>query len=67
MLEFTGNVSAPTEFVTTAKCVFNSVVYTPVVRCLLANIKTFYLNNILPDSVFMRTSLKLIPQEIIDA
>ena len=28
---------------------------------------TFYLNNILPDPEFMRITLKIIPQEIIDA
>ena len=62
-----GNISAPTESVTTATCVFNSVVSTPGERCLLANIKTFYLKNILPDPEFMRTPLKIIPQGIIDA
>ena len=45
-LDFTGNLSAPTSSVTTAKCVFNSVVSTPGDRCLLADIKNFYLNNI---------------------
>ena len=34
---------------------------------MLADIKPFYLNNILPDLEFMRISLKIIPQEIIDA
>ena len=29
--------------------------------------QTFYLNKILPDPEFMRISLKIIPQEIIDA
>ena len=41
LLYFTGNISAPTESVTTAKCVFNSVVSTPGTRCLLADIKHF--------------------------
>ena len=66
LLYFTGNLSAPTALVTTAKCVFNSVVSTPGGRCLLADIKHFYLNNILPDSEFMRILLKIIPQEIIE-
>ena len=66
LLDFTGNLSAPTPSVTTAKCVFNSVVSTPGARYLLANIKHFYLNNILPDPEFMRITLKIIPQEIID-
>ena len=67
MLDFTRNIRAPTAPVTTAKCVFNSVVSTPGARCLLADIKHFYLNNILPDPEFIRIPLKIIPQEIIDA
>ena len=66
LLAFTGNFSAPTASVTTEKCVFNSVVSTPGARCLLADIKHFYLNNILPDPEFMLIPLKIIPQEIID-
>ena len=34
--------------------------------CLLAYIKHFYLNNILPDPEFVRILLKITPQEIID-
>ena len=67
LLNFTGNLSASTVSVTTEKCVFNSVVSTPGARCLLADIKHFHLNNILPDTEFVRISLKITPQEIIDA
>ena len=67
LLYLTGNISAPTASVTTEKCVFNSVVSTLGARCLLDEIKHFYLNNILPDPEFMRIWLKIIPQEIIDA
>ena len=66
LLDFTGNLNAPTASVTTEKCIFNSVVSTPGARCLLANIKHFYLNKILPDPEFMRIPLKIIPQEIIN-
>ena len=48
LLDLRGNISAPTSPVTTENCVFNSVLSTPGVRCLLAEIKHFYLNNILP-------------------
>ena len=41
LLDFIGNISAPRASVTTAKCVFNSVVSTPGGRCLLADIKLF--------------------------
>ena len=67
LLNFTGNIRAPTASFTTAKCVLNSVVSTPGSRCLLADIKHFYLKNILPDPEFMRIPLKIIPKEIIDA
>ena len=50
LLYFTGSIRAPTASVATEKYVFNSVVSTPGVKCLLANIKHFYLNNILLDS-----------------
>ena len=43
------------------------MVSTPGARCLLANIKHLYLNNILPEPEFMWIPLKTIPQEIIDA
>ena len=67
LLDFTGNLSAPTASVTTEKCFFSSVVSTQGERYLLADIKHFYLNNILPDPEFVRIPLKIIPQEIIDA
>ena len=66
LLDFTGNLSAPIASVTTAKCVFNGLVSTPGERFLLADIKHFYLNKILPDPEFMRIPLKIVPQEIID-
>ena len=65
LLDFTGNISAPTASVTKEKCVFDSVLSTPGARCLLDDIKNIYLNNILPDPEFMRIPLKIIPQEII--
>ena len=48
LLDFIGNLSAPTASVTTEKCVFDSVLSTPGARCLLAEIKKIYLNNVLP-------------------
>ena len=67
MLEFTGNISAPTASVTVEKCVFSSVVSTPGAMCLLAYINYCYLNNILPDPEFIRIPSKIFPQDIIDA
>ena len=67
LLDFIGSLSAQTASITTSKCVFSGLVSTPGARCLLADIKHFYLNNILPDPEFMRIMLKIIPQEIIDS
>ena len=67
MLDFTGYLSTLTELVTTETFVFNSVVSNTGAKCILADIKYFYLNNILPDPEFMRIPLKITPQEIVDA
>ena len=67
LLDFTWNISDPTASVTTEKCVFNSVLSNPGARCLLDDIKFFYLNNILPDPEFMRITLKITSQSIIDS
>ena len=67
LLDFTGNISDPTASVTTTKCVFNSVVFTPGERFLLDDIKHFYLNNVLTDPELMRIPLEITPQEIVDA
>ena len=67
VLDFTGNISSPTASVTTAKFVFNSVVSTLGARCILYDIKHFYLNSILLEPEFMRIPLKSIPREIIYA
>ena len=53
LLDFTGNISAPTASITTTEYVFNIVVSTPGARCLLAYINFFNLNNILLDPEFM--------------
>ena len=65
LLDFTRNLISPTASVTTTKRVFNSVVSTTGTRCLLEEIKHFYLNNVLPDTEFMRIPFKSIPQEIV--
>ena len=65
MLDFTGYLSTLTELVTTETFVFNSVVSNTGAKCILADIKYFYLNNILPDPEFMRIPLKIIPQQIV--
>ena len=67
LLEFTGNASTPVATITTTKCLLNSIVSTPKAKGLVADIKHFYLNNILPDPGYMKLPISIIPQEIIDA
>ena len=66
MLVFPVLLSTPTATVTTAKCLFNSVIFTPGAKCLVADVKNFYLNNDLPEPEYMKLHLHIIPQEIID-
>ena len=66
LINFPGLLSTPMATVTTAKCPFNSVIYTPGAKCLVAVVKKFYLNNDLPDPEYMKLHLHIIPQEIID-
>ena len=66
LLNFQGLLSTPTATVTTTKCLFNSGIYTPGAKCLVADVKNFYVNNDLPDPKYMKLHLHIIPQEIID-
>ena len=66
LLEYAGTLTTPTETITTAKCLFNSVVSTPKEKCVLAYIKNIYLNNALPDPEYMKFHISTIPQEIIN-
>ena len=66
LLDFPGLLSNPTATVTITKCLSNSGISTPIAKCLVADIKNFYLNNDLPDPEYMKLNLHIIPQEIID-
>ena len=66
LLDFAGLLSTPTVTVTTAKCLFNSFIYTPGAKCLITDVKNFYLNNDLPEPEYMKLNIHIIPQEIID-
>ena len=41
LLDYAGTLTTPTENITTAKCLFNSVVSTPAEKCVFADIKNF--------------------------
>ena len=66
LLDFPGLLSTPTATVTIAKCPFNSFIYNPGAKCLIADVKNFYLKNDLPETEFMKLNIPIIPQEIID-
>ena len=66
LLDFAGLLSTFTATVTTAKCLFNSVISTPGAKCLITDIKNFYLNNDIPDPEYMKFHIHIIPQERID-
>ena len=60
-------MSAPNQLgLITAKITFNSVISTPGARCLVIDLKDFYLNNDMERYEYMRIPLNLIPQAIID-
>ena len=52
--------------ITTAKCLFNSVVATPKAKFVLAYIIIIYFNNALPDTEYMKFQVSIILKEIID-
>ena len=66
LLGFLGLLSTTTATVITAKFLFNSVISTPGVKFLVADVKNFYLNNDLPEPKNIKLHLHIIPQEIID-
>ena len=41
LIDYTVTLTTPTATITTAKCLFNSVVSTPAAKCVLDDIKTF--------------------------
>ena len=66
LLDYYGTLNTPTATVSTAKCLFNSVVSTPNAKCMMVDIKNFYLKNLSPDPEYMKIHISVILQEIID-
>ena len=52
---------------TTTKLLLNSFVSTPGAKFMTSDIKYFYLNTPMSQYEYMRISITLIPQDIIDA
>ena len=64
--DYIGPTSTPTVDMPTVKCHLNSTISTHEARYATIDISDFYLNTILARPEYMRISLKLIPQAIID-
>ena len=65
LISYPGVVSTKTADITTAKCLFNSVVSTPNARFACFDIKNFYLNTPLDRPEYMKIPIALIPDAII--
>ncbi len=67
-VHYDGNVSTKTANLTTAKLLFNSVVSTPNAKCMMGNLKDFYLGTPMPakDYAYMHIPMAVLPDKIID-
>ena len=66
LIDYPGDFSSPTADLTTAKCLFNSVVSTPVAKFMTTDVKDFYLNTPMERYEYMRPPISLIHDEIIE-
>ena len=66
LINYPGNVSTPTDDTTTAKIVINSTISTPKSNYLVGYVKNFYLGTTITRYEYLRISVNIIPQEIID-
>ena len=65
-INYPGDVGTPTADMLLAKIIFNSVISTKGAKFMTADISNFYLNTPLPRSEYVKLSLTVIPQEVID-
>ena len=65
-LTYDAPVSTPTSYLTTAKLHFNSALSTPDSKFLILDVKNFYLDNPKKENEYLKISINLIPQELID-
>jgi len=67
-VEYDGNVSTKTANLITTKLLFNSVLSTPNGRCMMGDLKDFYLGTPMPqqDYAYMRIPLAALPQSIME-
>ena len=63
-IEYSGDVSTKTSYLTTVKCLLNSVISTPNAEFFTADIKDFYLNTPTDEFEYMRIRVEDIPPTI---
>jgi hypothetical protein len=67
-VDYQGEVTTPTADLTTAKILFNSVVSTPNAKCVMGDLKDFYLGTPMDrkDYVYMKIPVHMVPDDLID-
>jgi hypothetical protein len=63
-INYPDNVGTPTADMTLFKCLMNSITSTPGARCIMVDIKGFYLCTPMKCSEYMRLKVTDIPEEI---
>ena len=66
-IKYLGNVSTPTAALTTARLVINSTISTPQDRYMCGDLVNFYLGTLLDCYKYIRLSINILLQQIIDA
>jgi hypothetical protein len=64
-INYPDNVGKPTADMTLFKCLANSIISTPGARCIMLDIKDFYLNTPMKCKEYTRLKIKEIPDKII--
>ena len=65
-IKYPGDVSTPTVALTTAKMVVNCTISTPLSRYMCCDLGHFYLGTPLARYEYIRLSISILPQQIID-
>ena len=65
LIHFPGNVTTPTEYLITAKLIFNSELSTKDAKFMCVDIANFYINKPMDRYGYMKLPLDIIPEEII--
>lgn len=65
-INYPGDCGTPTADITLFKILINSIISTPNARCLVMDIKDFYLNTPMTRPEYMRLKLSDIPDEVIE-